>query len=127
MRRLTKRVSRHQRQVVKEEKRQSYDNQPYGSLMEELAKLVFKGTPYEWVPIGSFQYIDQASIEEFRQFLQELLHAEQRDARDCRRFQRGRDAHAHRRLFRSDPRGPDVSRPKVDLAPQKEPMKKEVD
>ncbi len=57
-----------QRQVVKEERRRSYDNQPYGSLFEELAGLVFKGTPYAWVPIGSMQYIDQAKIEEFRDF-----------------------------------------------------------
>ena len=57
-----------QRQVVKEEKRRGVDNQPYGTLFEELSKLVFKGTPYEWVPIGSFQYIDEAKIEEFRDF-----------------------------------------------------------
>ena len=57
-----------QRKVVKEEKRRSYDNRPYGSLFEELAKLVFKGTPYAWVPIGSAQYIDEAKIEEFRDF-----------------------------------------------------------
>jgi zinc protease len=57
-----------QRSVVKEERRRSYDNQPYGNLFEELSALVFEGTPYQWVPIGSFQYIDQAKIEEFRQF-----------------------------------------------------------
>ena len=57
-----------QRAVVKEERRRSYDNQPYGSLFEELCSLVFEGTPYQWVPIGSFQYIDKATIEEFRDF-----------------------------------------------------------
>lgn len=57
-----------QRQVVKEEKRRGVDNQPYGTLFENLAALVFKDTPYSWVPIGSFQYIDQAKIEEFRDF-----------------------------------------------------------
>jgi len=57
-----------QRAVVKEERRRSYDNQPYGSLFEELSALVFDGTPYQWVPIGSFQYIDKATIDEFRDF-----------------------------------------------------------
>jgi zinc protease len=57
-----------QRQVVKEERRMRYDNQPYGSLFEKLCGLVFKGTVYEWLPIGSAQYIDQAKIEEFRDF-----------------------------------------------------------
>jgi predicted Zn-dependent peptidase len=57
-----------QRAVVKEERRRSYDNQPYGSMFEELCGLVFEGTPYQWVPIGSFQYIDKATIDEFRDF-----------------------------------------------------------
>jgi len=57
-----------QRQVVKEERRMRYDNQPYGSLFEKLCGLVFKGTVYEWLPIGSAQYIDKATIEEFRDF-----------------------------------------------------------
>ena len=57
-----------QRKVVKEERRLRYDNRPYGSLLEEMSKLVFAGTPYAWVPIGSVQYIDQASIGEFRDF-----------------------------------------------------------
>ncbi|MBV9126886.1 MAG: insulinase family protein [Verrucomicrobia bacterium] len=57
-----------QRQVVKEERRMRYDNQPYGGLFEETSRLVFKDTPYAWVPIGSAQYIDRATIEEFRDF-----------------------------------------------------------
>jgi len=57
-----------QREVVKEERRARYENQPYGSIYENMAKLAFAGTPYEWTPIGSEQYIDQATIEEFRAF-----------------------------------------------------------
>jgi len=57
-----------QREVVKEERRSRYDNQPYGSLMENMAGAVFAGTPYAWTPIGSAQYIDEATIDEFRDF-----------------------------------------------------------
>lgn len=57
-----------QRQVVKEERRMRYDNQPYGSLFEQLCKMVFAGTTYEWTPIGSTQYIDLAKLEEFQDF-----------------------------------------------------------
>lgn len=57
-----------QREVVKEERRYRYDNQPYGTFAEKMAALVFAGTPYAWTPIGSAQYIDQATIEEFRDF-----------------------------------------------------------
>ena len=57
-----------QRKVVKEERSQRYDNQPYGSLLEELFKRAYKVYPYSWTPIGSVQYIDQAELEEFLDF-----------------------------------------------------------
>lgn len=57
-----------QRKVVKEERKQSYDNRPYGSLIEQTFKHAFKVHPYRWTPIGSAQYIDQAKLEEFMDF-----------------------------------------------------------
>lgn len=57
-----------QRKVVKEERRQNYDNRPYGSVIEETFKRTFKVHPYHWLPIGSVQYIDEAKIDEFRDF-----------------------------------------------------------
>ncbi len=57
-----------QRKVVKEERSQRYDNRPYGSLLEETFKRAYKVHPYKWLPIGSAQYIDEATIDEFRDF-----------------------------------------------------------
>ncbi len=57
-----------QRKVVKEERKQRFDNQPYGSLMEETFKHAYKVHPYRWLPIGSVQYIDQAKLNEFIDF-----------------------------------------------------------
>jgi len=57
-----------QRKVVKEEKKQRYENQPYGTILEETFKRAFKVHPYTWLPIGSAQYIDEARIDEFREF-----------------------------------------------------------
>lgn len=57
-----------QRKVVKEERKQRYDNQPYGSLIEETFKRAYKVHPYHWTPIGSAQYIDQATLDEFMDF-----------------------------------------------------------
>ncbi len=57
-----------QRKVVKEERRQRYDNQPYGSVIEETFKRAYHVHPYHWLPIGSVQYIDKATIDEFRDF-----------------------------------------------------------
>ncbi|QHL87898.1 insulinase family protein [Nibribacter ruber] len=57
-----------QRQVVKEEKKQRIDNQPYGSLLENTFATAYEVFPYRWTPIGSAQYIDQASLPEFMNF-----------------------------------------------------------
>lgn len=57
-----------QRKVVKEERKQRLDNQPYGRIWEITFKDAFKNSPYRWMPIGSAQYIDKASISEFREF-----------------------------------------------------------
>lgn len=57
-----------QRKVVKEEKKQSYDNRPYGDLLEVVFKNAYTKHPYNWMPIGSAQYIDQATYGEFMDF-----------------------------------------------------------
>ncbi len=57
-----------QRNVVKEERKQRLDNQPYGKIWETTFKDAFKVSPYRWMPIGSAQYIDKATIDEFRGF-----------------------------------------------------------
>jgi len=115
-----------QRKVVKEEKRRSYDNQPYGSLFEELSKLVFKGTPYSWVPIGSVQYIDQATIDEFRQFYKTYYLPNNATLAIAGDF----DLEATKKLvadyFGTIPRGTDIVRPVVQLPPQTEPVKNDV-
>lgn len=57
-----------QREVVKEEYRQRYDNQPYGTFLPEMFKRGFEVHPYNWVPIGSLDHLNQAKIDEFRDF-----------------------------------------------------------
>ncbi len=57
-----------QRKVIKEEKKQRFDNQPYGKLLEEVFKHAYKVHPYRWTPIGSDQYIDKAKLSEFIDF-----------------------------------------------------------
>ncbi len=54
-----------QREVVKNEKRQSYDNRPYGSFYEKLMATVFPPEhPYHHVPIGSMEDLNAASVED---------------------------------------------------------------
>lgn len=57
-----------QRQVVKEEKRQRVDNQPYGGFMTEMFGRMFKSHPYNWVPIGSMEHLDAAQEIDYINF-----------------------------------------------------------
>lgn len=57
-----------QREVVKEEKRQRYDNQPYGTILKETLSRAFTKHPYRWDPIGSMEDLDAASEADYKQF-----------------------------------------------------------
>ena len=57
-----------QNEVVKEEKRLRYDNQPYGCLIQEVKKNIYVKHPYRWTTIGSMDHLDAATLEEFQAF-----------------------------------------------------------
>src|SRR5262249_11816698 len=54
-----------QRDVVKNERRQRYDNVPYGTAFEKLVAMAFpEGHPYHHTPIGSMADLDAATLED---------------------------------------------------------------
>ena len=58
-----------QRDVVKNERRQRYDNVPYGTAFERLTALAYpEGHPYHHTPIGSMADLDAATLEDARAF-----------------------------------------------------------
>ncbi|MBS4027022.1 MAG: insulinase family protein [Ignavibacteriales bacterium] len=58
-----------QRDVVKNERRQSYENQPYGmSWMKIFESLYPAGVPYNWLPIGSQEDLTAASLDDVKDF-----------------------------------------------------------
>lgn len=57
-----------QRAVVKEERKQSYDNRPYGSIIEKTMSNAYKVHPYRWTPIGYPEDINRATLQEFMDF-----------------------------------------------------------
>jgi len=64
-----------EREVVKNERRQSYENVPYG-LAEEaiLANLYPAGHPYSWSVIGSMRDLQASSLDDLRRFFVENYH-----------------------------------------------------
>lgn len=66
---LTQETLDNQREVVKNERRQRYDNVPYGKWHEVLGELAYPdGHPYHHSTIGSMAELDGARLEDFTAF-----------------------------------------------------------
>lgn len=113
-----------QREVVKEEKRQRIDNQPYMSFQYELFSRAFKEHPYRWITIGSLEHLNEATLDEFIDFYKTFYvpqNATLSIAGDI-------DINEAKRLvdlyFKDIPRGPgEVPRPTVVEPPQKQEIR----
>ncbi|WP_330333864.1 insulinase family protein [Streptomyces sp. NBC_00536] len=66
---LTQQALDNQRDVVKNERRQRYDNVPYGTVWERLMAMLHPaGHPYHHMPIGSMTDLDAATMDDARTF-----------------------------------------------------------
>jgi len=64
-----------QRDVVKNERRERMDNQPYGTAAEHLFAMIFpEGHPYHHMPIGSMEHLTDASLEDVGSFFTTYYH-----------------------------------------------------
>jgi predicted Zn-dependent peptidase len=57
-----------QRATVQEERRQNYDNRPYGKTFEAVIDLVYENFPYKHSTIGSMDDLNAATIEDAEAF-----------------------------------------------------------
>ena len=61
-----------QRDVVKNERRQRVDNQPYGTAFEKIGEIMYpKPHPYNWTTIGSLEDLQAASMEDVKSFFRQ--------------------------------------------------------
>ena len=61
-----------QRDVVKNERRQRVDNQPYGTSFEKIGEIMYpKGHPYNWTTIGSLEDLQAASMDDVKSFFRQ--------------------------------------------------------
>jgi zinc protease len=72
---LTRERFETQRDVVLNERRQNYENRPYGfALMALLAALYPEEHPYNWMTIGAAEDIRQMQFEDVREFFRTYYH-----------------------------------------------------
>ena len=57
-----------EKEVVKEERRLRFDNQPYGTVIETLYRHAYTVHPYGHLPIGSMEDLDRAALSDVRGF-----------------------------------------------------------
>ena len=66
---LTEEKLANQRDVVKNEKRQRYDNVPYGLVGAKVNEILYPTThPYHWLTIGSLEDLSAASMDDIKGF-----------------------------------------------------------
>ncbi|MGH9327820.1 MAG: M16 family metallopeptidase [Terriglobia bacterium] len=65
---ITPSTFRNEREVVEEERRQRFGNQPYGDVVEILYAHAFAVSPYRHMPIGSMEDLERASVRDVQSF-----------------------------------------------------------
>ncbi|HEV2351886.1 MAG TPA: pitrilysin family protein [Terriglobia bacterium] len=65
---INEQIFKTEREVVKEERRLRFDNQPYGSVVETLYRAAFTVHPYRHQTIGSMDDLERASVEDIQHF-----------------------------------------------------------
>lgn len=66
--RVTDENFRNQLSVVKEERKQRYDNAPYGLWYMTMLDMLYGGTSYGWSPIGEMAHLDAAPLDAVQAF-----------------------------------------------------------
>ncbi|HEV7590753.1 MAG TPA: pitrilysin family protein [Longimicrobium sp.] len=107
-----------QRDVVKNERRQRYENQPYGLMWETAYDALYPADhPYHWTTIGSMADLSAASLDDVKGFFRRYYtpnNAVLTVAGDVNPAEVRRLAEQY---FGWIPRGPEVTRPAVQVPP----------
>ncbi|WP_196989005.1 M16 family metallopeptidase [Panacibacter microcysteis] len=106
-----------QNEVVKEEKRQRIDNQPYGHFLEEVFTRLFKNHPYRWQPIGSMEDLDAAKLEEFQAFFKKFYVPNNATLSVAGDIDIEQTKKWIAKYFNDIPKGADIVQPKIEEAP----------
>ncbi|MGQ0539890.1 MAG: M16 family metallopeptidase [Gemmatimonadaceae bacterium] len=103
-----------QRDVVKNERRQSVENQPYGIATDILSAALYPAThPYSWPVIGSMADLSAASLEDVKAFFR-TYYAPNNATIVVAGAVKADSVKRHvMQLFSDIPRGPAITRPKA--------------
>ena len=100
-----------QRDVVKNERRQSYENRPYGMAQWNIQEAVFPlPHPYHWMTIGSQEDLDEASLDDIKDFFRRFYSPSNASLSIAGDINRDETLEMVNRYFGDLPPGPPVRR-----------------
>ena len=111
---LTQEKLDNQRGVVKNERRQSYENVPYGRALQLIFENLFpRGHPYSWIVIGSQEDLDAASLQETKDFFHKHYAPNNCSLVIAGDFDAAQARHWVEKYFGPLPPGPPLERPRL--------------
>ncbi|MHB8419682.1 MAG: M16 family metallopeptidase [Myxococcales bacterium] len=116
---LTEESLASEREVVREERRQSVDDSVLGALDEQLQALVFLAHPYRWPIIGWPADLGRIGLADCRDFFARYYAPNNASLYLCGRFDPDRAFRAIEAAYGALPRGPEVPAPPREEPPQK--------
>lgn len=109
---LTEEKLDNQRNVVQNERRQRYENAPYGMASEALAAALYPpGHPYSWPTIGSLEDLNAASLEDVRAFFRKYYAPNNASLAIVGDFEPEQAKAWVEKYFGPGPAGPPIERP----------------
>jgi zinc protease len=101
-----------QRDVVKNERRQSYENQPYGMVADYTPKLMYPANhPYSWPVIGSMADLSAASVDDVKDFFRQYYAPNNATVVVAGDVNTAEVRALAKKYFSEVPRGPKIDRP----------------
>jgi zinc protease len=101
-----------QREIVKNERRQSYENQPYGKVGDIMPSLMYSADhPYSWPVIGSMADLSAASVEDVSDFFRTWYAPNNAAMVVAGDVDRAQVIEWAEKYFRDVPRGPEIVYP----------------
>lgn len=101
-----------QREVVKNERRQNYENRPYGQARGAIAAALYpEGHPYSWLTIGSHEDLTAASLSDVINFFQRWYGPNNATLAVGGDVDPAQVRALAEKYFGSIPRGPEVTKP----------------
>ncbi len=110
---MTEEKLANQRDVVKNEKRQRIDNQPYGMVSAKIAEALYPPDhPYHWLVIGSLEDLTNASMEDVQEFFRRYYVPNNASLTIAGDFDPAEAKRLVEKYFGPIPRGGAITRPK---------------